>query len=182
SRRCGSASTGARGRTCRAASSESPTASAGGRRRRRTHLFNSTTDGGGPLAAPKTIDTLLSAQQGDGSGAWLTSPGGQVRFPRLPVWGDIAPVGRSDAAYARRFYASQADRGSVIGSPGTDLIWAGGRLVDAWPANPDENESSHVRESNVETLLIRLHPPVALGINFAPSQGIVRLAATVVGT
>jgi len=105
-----------------------------------------------------------------------------VRFPRLPVWGDIAAVGRSDAAYARRFYASQAGRGSVIGSPGTDLIWAGGRLVDAWPANPDENESSHVRESNVETLLIRLHPPVALGIHFASSQGIVRLAATVVGT
>jgi uncharacterized membrane protein YdfJ with MMPL/SSD domain len=24
----------------------------------------------------------------------------------------------------------------VIGSPGTDLIWSGGRLVNAWPANP----------------------------------------------
>ena len=41
--------------------------------------------------------------------------------------------------YARRFFARHADRGSIIGSPGTDLIWAGGRLVDAWPASPDEN-------------------------------------------
>jgi TAP-like protein len=117
-------------------------------------LFNETADGGGPLAAPKTIDTLLAAQQGDGSGAWLTSLLAQLIFPRAQVWGDVAAVARTDAAYARRFYASHADRGSVIGSPGTDLIWAGGRLVHAWPASPDENEFSHVRDSNVETLLI----------------------------
>jgi pimeloyl-ACP methyl ester carboxylesterase len=117
-------------------------------------LFNATADGGGPLAAPKTIDTLLSAQQGDGSGAWLTSLMAELIFPRAQVWGDVAAVARADTAYARRFYASHADRGSVIGSPGTDLIWAGGRLVDAWPADPDENEYSHVRDSNVESLLI----------------------------
>ena len=48
----------------------------------------------------------------------------------------------------------RANRGSVIGTPGTDLIWAGGRLLDAWPANPDENKYSQVRDSDVETLLI----------------------------
>jgi hypothetical protein len=63
-------------------------------------------------------------------------------------------VGRADAAAARRFFAAHADRGSVIGAPGTDLIWAGGRLVDAWPANPDENEYGRVRNSKVETLLV----------------------------
>jgi pimeloyl-ACP methyl ester carboxylesterase len=117
-------------------------------------LMNATSDGGGPLAAPKTIDTLLSAGQGDGSGAWFLSLLAQLAFPRAQVWGDVAATGRSDAAYARRFFAHHADRGSVIGSPGTDLIWAGGRLVDAWPASPDENEYTRVRDSNVETLLI----------------------------
>src|SRR5688572_3602255 len=36
-------------------------------------LMESTTDGAGPLAAPWTIDTLLSAGDGDGGGAWLLS-------------------------------------------------------------------------------------------------------------
>jgi hypothetical protein len=51
----------------------------------------------------------------------------------VQVWGDVAAVGRSDAAYARRFFAAHADRGSVIGSPGTDFLMAGGRLFDSWP-------------------------------------------------
>jgi uncharacterized membrane protein YdfJ with MMPL/SSD domain/pimeloyl-ACP methyl ester carboxylesterase len=117
-------------------------------------LMNATTDGGGPLSGPMTIDTLLAADKGDGSGAWLLSTMAQLVFPRGQVWGDVAAVGRSDAAYARRFFATHADRGSVIGSPGTGLIWAGGRLLDAWPASPDENEYTRVRDSKVETLLI----------------------------
>jgi pimeloyl-ACP methyl ester carboxylesterase len=117
-------------------------------------LFNATADGAGPIPAPKTIDTLLAAERGDGSGAWFLSLLAQVVFPRAQVWGDVAAVGRSDAAYARRFFAAHADRGSVIGAPGTDLIWAGGRLLDAWPASPDENEYTHVRDSRVETLLV----------------------------
>jgi len=117
-------------------------------------LVNETTDGGGPLAAPKTIDTLLSADRGDGSGAWLLSLMAQLIFPRQQLWGDAAAIGRSDAAYARRFFATHADRGSVIGSPGADFLWAGGRLLDSWPASPDENEYTHVQDSKVETLLI----------------------------
>jgi predicted RND superfamily exporter protein/pimeloyl-ACP methyl ester carboxylesterase len=117
-------------------------------------LMNETADGAGPLAAPKTIDTLLSIDEGDASGAWFLSLVAQLAFPRAQVWGDVAAVGRSDAAYARRFFATHADRGSVIGSPGTDLVWAGGRLLDSWPASPDENEYTHVRDSNVETLLV----------------------------
>jgi pimeloyl-ACP methyl ester carboxylesterase len=117
-------------------------------------LMNATTDGAGPLNGPWTIDTLLSADRGDGSGAWLLSTMAQLVFPRAQVWGDVAAVGRTDAATARRFFAAGADRGSVIGAPGTDLIWAGGRLVDSWPANPDENEYTRVRDSKVETLLV----------------------------
>jgi pimeloyl-ACP methyl ester carboxylesterase len=117
-------------------------------------LMAATTDGAGPLAAPWTIDTLLSADKGDGSGAWFLSLMAQVAFPSEQLWGDVAAVARSDAAHARRLFATDADRRSLIGTPGADLIWAGGRLVDAWPANPDQNKYTQVRDSNVETLLI----------------------------
>jgi TAP-like protein len=116
-------------------------------------LMNATS-AAAPLTAPQTIDTLLSADNGDGSGAWFLSLMAQMAFPDAEVWGDAAAVGRSDAAYARRFFATHADRGSVIGTPGTDFLWDGGRLVDSWPASPDENEYTHVRDSKVETLLI----------------------------
>ncbi len=117
-------------------------------------LMNATTDGAGPLAAPMTIDTLLSADRGDGSGAWFMSLMAQIAFPSEQRWGDVAAVGRSDAAYARRLFASHSDRGSLIGNPGTDLLWAGGGLLDSWPASPDENEYAQVHDSKVETLLI----------------------------
>jgi pimeloyl-ACP methyl ester carboxylesterase len=117
-------------------------------------LMSATTDGAGPLAAPWTIDTLLAADDGDGSGAWFLSLMARVAFPSEQTWGDVAAVGRTDAAQARRAFAAGADDGSIIGTPGTDLIWAGGRLVDSWPANPDEKQYARVRDSKVETLLI----------------------------
>jgi pimeloyl-ACP methyl ester carboxylesterase len=117
-------------------------------------LMHSTTDGGGPLTAGWTIDTLLHADEGDGAGAWFLSLLADMAFPSAQVWGDAAAVARTDAAAARRFYARHENRGSVLGSPGTDLIWAGGKLVDAWPASPDENAYASVRDSKVETLLI----------------------------
>jgi pimeloyl-ACP methyl ester carboxylesterase len=117
-------------------------------------LINETSDGGGPIASPLTIDTLLSADKGDASGAWFLSLMAQLVFPRAQVWGDVASISRSDVTYARRFFASGANHGSLIGAPGTDLIWVDGRILDAWPANPDENEYTHVQDSNIETLLI----------------------------
>lgn len=117
-------------------------------------LMAATTDGAGPLAAPWTIDTLLAAEQGDGGGAWFLSLLAQVAFPSEQLWGDVAAVARADATHARRFFASRGDRRSLIGTPGTDLIWAGGSLLDAWPESPDEQEYTQVRDSSVETLLI----------------------------
>ena len=107
-----------------------------------------------PISAPMTIDTLLSASRGDGSGSWLLALAGQLTFPTAQVWGDVAAVGRSDAAYAQRFFATHADRGSVIGAPGTDFVWADGKLFGSWPASPDENQYTRVPDSKVETLLI----------------------------
>ena len=117
-------------------------------------LMNETSAGGNSIAAPLTINSLLSADKGDASGAWFLSFMAQLTFPRSFVWGEMAAMGRSDATYAKHFYASGANRGSLISAAGNDLIWAGGRLLDAWPANPDENEYTHVQNSNVPTLLI----------------------------
>ena len=117
-------------------------------------LMNETSAGGDSIAAPLTINSLLSADKGDASGAWFLSFMAQLTFPSSFVWGEMAAIGRSDATYAKHFYASGANRGSLISAAGNDLIWAGGRLLDAWPANPDENEYTHVQNSNVPTLLI----------------------------
>jgi pimeloyl-ACP methyl ester carboxylesterase len=117
-------------------------------------LMHATTDGAGALAAPWTIDTLLAADEGDGSGTWLLSLMAQAIFPKVMVWGEVAATVRADAVPARRFFATHADRGSVIGSPGTDFLTAGGRIFDSWPASPDENLYTRVRDSKVETLLI----------------------------
>src|SRR5215210_8728080 len=117
-------------------------------------LMNATNEGAAPLGGPKTIDALLAAGRGDGSGAWFLSLLAQLAFPKAQVWGDVAAVGRSDATFAHRFFAEHRDRGSVMGSPGTDLIWAGGRLLDAWPSSPDEDLYTRVRDSKVETLLV----------------------------
>ena len=117
-------------------------------------LMNETSAGGNSIAAPLTINSLLSADKGDASGAWFLSFMAQLTFPSSFVWGEMAAMGRSDATYAKHFYASGANRGSLISAAGNDLIWAGGRLLDAWPANPDENEYTHVQNSNVPTLLI----------------------------
>ena len=117
-------------------------------------LMHATTDGGGPLTAGWTIDSLIRADDGDGAGAWFLSLMADLAFPKAQVWGDAAAVARTDAAAARRAYAQHQTRGSVLGSPGADLIWVGGKLLDAWPASPDENEYARVRDSKVETLLI----------------------------
>jgi pimeloyl-ACP methyl ester carboxylesterase len=118
-------------------------------------LINSTNGGGGPLAAPKTIDTFLSIDEGEGAGgAWLLSLFAGAALPHGQVWGDVASVARIDAAYGKRLFAKGADQGSILGNPGTRFLWSGGRLLNAWPANPDEKEYNTVRNSNVRTLLI----------------------------
>lgn len=130
-------------------------------------LFNATTDGGGPLAGPLTLDTFLSSDEGDASGMWFLSVATQLVFPRVQVAGDVASMGRIDDAYARRFFAAPVDRSTALGSASTEFIWMGGRLVDAWPSSPDDTLYNRVRDSNVPTLLVggeldfSTPPPVA---------------------
>jgi pimeloyl-ACP methyl ester carboxylesterase len=114
-------------------------------------LHNATVDGAGILNGPATLDTLRSSDEGDGAGAWLYSVAVQAMFPRAWVIGEAAAMGRTDAAYAQHFFAAQD---SGLGRDATGFVWMGGRLVDAWPANPDEKLYNTVRDSKVQTLLI----------------------------
>jgi pimeloyl-ACP methyl ester carboxylesterase len=108
-----------------------------------------------PLSAPITLSSLLAAEDGDPSGLWFMSVLADLAFPRSFVWGDVAAVGRADARAAERYFTSgEHGRDSIIGSPGTDFVWAGGRLRTAWPAGPDDARYGHVRTSRVPTLLI----------------------------
>jgi pimeloyl-ACP methyl ester carboxylesterase len=107
-----------------------------------------------PLAAPLTLDAWVSAAKGDPSGLWFQSLLAQLVLPEEQVWGEVAAVGRVDAGDADRALAPAAKRGSILGNPGSDVILAGGRAVDAWPAQPGEDEYDRVRTSDTETLLI----------------------------
>jgi pimeloyl-ACP methyl ester carboxylesterase len=116
-------------------------------------LMESTPDAA-PISAPMTLTSWLSADEGDASGFWFQSLLGDFAFPQQFVWGQMAAAGTADAPSARRYFSTQHRGNSILGNPGTDFIWGGGRLVDAWPANQSEHEYTRVRTSKVETLLI----------------------------
>jgi pimeloyl-ACP methyl ester carboxylesterase len=115
-------------------------------------LMNSTS-AASPISAPMTLSSWISASNGDPSGLWLMSVLSELVFPTVQVKGDVAAVSRTDAGFADRYYGSARNR-SILGSPGTDFLWGGGKLRNAWPAGPDDDEYSSVRTSRVPTLLI----------------------------
>jgi len=116
-------------------------------------LMESTSEAA-PLSGPITLDSWLSAAEGDASGFWLQSLFADL-FPMPFVWGQYAAAARPDAQAARDYFSSGGqERGSNLGRAATAFAWGGGRLTDAWPAAPDEGEYSRVRTSEVETLLI----------------------------
>ena len=86
----------------------------------------------------------------------------QLAFPEAQAGATSAAVGAHATPRTRGASSRQHSRPRLDDrQPGTDLIWAGGRVLDAWPANPDENEYTRVRDSNVETLLIGGQPRLA---------------------
>src|SRR5438093_3325243 len=117
-------------------------------------LMESTSEAA-PISAPMTLSSWLSAADGDASGFWFQSLLADFAFPTQFVWGELAAAGHADARAAERYFSSGEHRSdSILGNPGTDFIWGGGKLADAWPANGSENEYDRVRMSKVETLLI----------------------------
>ncbi|MEA2242698.1 MAG: hypothetical protein QOD24_2254, partial [Solirubrobacteraceae bacterium] len=116
-------------------------------------LFH-TSSHGPPLSAPQTLDSWRSAAKGDASGLWLQSLLAQLVLPESYVFGDVAAVGRVDVGDAGRSFAPAANRGSIIGNPGSDFLCGGGRLADSWPAEPDEDQYDRLPRSDTETLVI----------------------------
>jgi pimeloyl-ACP methyl ester carboxylesterase len=107
-----------------------------------------------PLGGPITLDSWISAAQGDPSGFWLLSLMANISLPQSFVWGEFASIGMADAHPVDRYFSSGADRGSIIGNPLGDFLWGAGGLAHAWPANPSENQYNKVQNSSVPTLLI----------------------------
>ena len=121
-----------------------------------------------PLSGPMTLDSWISAAQGNPSGLWLLSEMAGLILPTSFVWGEFASIGMADAQPAERYFSSGTDRGSIIGNPLAEFLWGAGGLVHAWPANPGENQYTSVQNSNVPTLLIGgtldFETPVVLGL------------------
>jgi pimeloyl-ACP methyl ester carboxylesterase len=107
-----------------------------------------------PLSGPMTLDSWISAAQGDPSGFWLLSNMAGLILPTSFVWGEFASIAMADAQPAERYFSAGADRGSIIGNPLAEFLWGAGGLAHAWPANPGENQYTSVQNSNVPTLLI----------------------------
>ena len=108
-----------------------------------------------PLSSPMTLDSWLSAAEGDASGFWFQSLLADIAFPTAFVWGEYAAAARADAQAASDYFSSGGqERSSNLGYAATAFGWGGGRLTDGWPAVPDEGDFSRVRTSEVETLLI----------------------------
>ncbi|HXV58901.1 MAG TPA: alpha/beta hydrolase [Gaiellaceae bacterium] len=118
-----------------------------------------------PLSAPLAIDAWLAAEEGDAGGLWFQSLLAELAFPESVVWGQYAAFGSADAEAARDYFAA-GPRDSILGDPGTDLVWGGGRLVDAWPAAAGAAQYDAVRTSETETLVIS----GALDVTTPPQQ------------
>jgi pimeloyl-ACP methyl ester carboxylesterase len=109
---------------------------------------------GSPLTGPMTLNSWISAAQGDPSGLWFLSAMANLVLPQSFVWGEFASIGLADAHPVERYFSSGADRGSIIGNPLGEFLWGAGGMAHAWPANPGENQYTSVQNSNVPTLLI----------------------------
>ena len=107
-----------------------------------------------PLGGPMTLDSWISAAQGDPSGFWLLSMLANIALPQSFTWGEFASIGMADAQPVERYFSSGADRGSIIGNPLGEFLWGAGGMAHAWPANPGENQYTSVQNSSVPTLLI----------------------------
>ena len=108
-----------------------------------------------PFTGPTTIDSWLSAAEGDASGFWFASLFGDIFFPKAFVWGQYVSAASIDAQAAGDYFASGRNaRDPNLGYDASAFAWGGGQMVDGWPAAPDRDDFGRVQASDVETLLI----------------------------
>ena len=117
-------------------------------------LLETTPGAPAPIYGSTTLSSWLSAADGDASGFWFQSLAADLFYPGSFVWGEYAAAGTIDARRTPRLLCRPDSPDTNLGYAGTKFVWAGGRLADAWPAAPDDDEYGKVRTSNVETLLI----------------------------
>jgi uncharacterized membrane protein YdfJ with MMPL/SSD domain/pimeloyl-ACP methyl ester carboxylesterase len=117
-------------------------------------LMESTSESA-PLSAPMTLDSWISAANGDPSGLWFMSLVGRLAFPESFVWGEVVAVARADTQAFDRYFAKGSHRkDSILGNAGTEFLFAGGQTTHVFPPAPDSNEYTRVRDSDVPTLLV----------------------------
>jgi hypothetical protein len=108
-----------------------------------------------PLHAPMTIDSWLSAAEGDAGGFWFQSLLADFAFPTAFVWGQYASAASLDVEIANEYFAPEGQpRDPNLGYAASAFGWGGGRLSEAWPAARDAGEYGEVRPSEVETLVV----------------------------
>lgn len=130
----------------------------------------STTSYAKPLSAPQTIDDWLSAAHGNNAGLWLDSLFADLFLPNAQVWGDLPATGQLDDAFAKHYYATGGDHGSILRNPATDFIWAGGQLGNTWPRSPEIDQYQTLRSSDVPTLMISGDVDFAAPADFATAM------------
>jgi uncharacterized membrane protein YdfJ with MMPL/SSD domain/pimeloyl-ACP methyl ester carboxylesterase len=117
-------------------------------------LMESTSESA-PLSAPMTINSWISAADGDASGLWFLSLMARMAFPEAFVWGEVAAVARADTWAADTYFGKGPHRkDSILANVATEFHYTGGGLTHAFPPAPDSDEYTKVRDSNVETLLV----------------------------
>jgi pimeloyl-ACP methyl ester carboxylesterase len=100
-----------------------------------------------------TLDSWLSANEGDPSGLWFQSIFGDL-FTSPFVWGQYAAGAMVDVQAAHDYFSADVEDRTNFGWLGSAYSWGGGRLVDGWPVPKGAEAYSRVRSSSLETLLI----------------------------
>ena len=130
-----------------------------------------TTAESAPLHAPMTIDSWLSAAEGDPGGFWLQSLLADFAFPTSFVWGQVASAVSLDADVANEYFAPEGQpQDSNLGYAATAFLWGGGRMSEAWPAPRGAAEYGEVRPSEVETLVVNGELDFAVAPQVATEQ------------
>ena len=107
-----------------------------------------------PLSGPMTLDSWISAAEGDPSGLWFLSWMSDLAFPsrssgaslQASGWPTRSPSSATSAPARTGARSSAIPSGSSCGG---QEAW-----LHAWPANPGEHQYTSVQNSNVPTLLI----------------------------
>ena len=99
--------------------------------------------GGAALGADDARLVALGGRTATRAGSGSSRSLADLAFPKSFVWGD---VGRRRAGRRRAPRSATsppaARRDSILGNAGTEFVWGGGRLADAWPAAPDDERST----------------------------------------